>query len=95
MFRVLKYVLGASSLLVACLFWLAYLSPRPPLTIDSATLAGDGSQINYCELPILDGSGLTASDIPKANTPDQSNKSLYLKASFILSTPNLSFAHLI
>ena len=52
MFRVLKYVLGASSLLVACLFWLAYLSPRPPLTIDSATLAGDGSQINYCELPI-------------------------------------------
>ena len=68
MFRVLKYVLGASSLLVAGLFWLAYLSPRPPLTIDPATLAGDGSQINYCELPILDGSGLTPSDIPKGNT---------------------------
>ena len=69
MFRVLKYVLSGSFLLVAGLFWLAYLSPRPPLTIDPATLAGDGSQINYCELPILDGSGLTASDIPKGNTP--------------------------
>ena len=70
MFRLLKYVLGGSFLIVAGLFWLAYLSPRPPLTIDPATLAGDGSQINYCELPTLDRSGLTASDIPKGNTPD-------------------------
>ena len=69
MFRVLKYVFGGSSLLVAGLFWLAYLSPRPPLTIDPATLAGDGSKINYCELPILDGIGLTAGAIPKGNTP--------------------------
>ena len=46
MFRLLKYVLGGSFLIVAGLFWLAYLSPRPPLTIDPATLAGDGSQIN-------------------------------------------------
>ena len=47
------------------LFWLAYLSPRPPLTIDPETLAGDGSTLNYCELPALDSTGLLAMDIPK------------------------------
>ena len=46
-----------------------YFSPRPPLTTDPATLAGDGSTINYCELPTLDGSGKMAADIPKGNTP--------------------------
>lgn len=51
------------------LFWLAYLSPRPPLTTDPATLAGDGSTLNYCELPVLDGKGKLAVDIPKGNTP--------------------------
>lgn len=49
--------------------WLVFFSPRPPLTIDPATLAGDGSRINYCELPVLDGSGKMAADIPKGNTP--------------------------
>jgi len=51
------------------LFWLAFFSPRPPLAIDPATLAGDGSAIDYCELPALDGSGRRAAQIPKANTP--------------------------
>ena len=51
------------------LFFLAYLSPRPPLTMDPAVLAGDGSDLDYCELPALDGSGLMAIDIPKGNTP--------------------------
>ena len=51
------------------LVWLGWFSPRPPLTIDPATLAGDGSSVNYCALPLLDGSGKRASDIPKANTP--------------------------
>lgn len=54
-------------MLVAFLFM--YFSPRPPLTIDPATLAGDGSSINYCELPELDGGGKLAADIPKGNTP--------------------------
>ena len=36
---------------------------------DPATLAGDGSALNYCALPALDGSGLRAADIPKGNTP--------------------------
>ncbi len=50
-------------------FWALFLSPRPPLTIDPTTLAGDGSTINYCDLPVLDGSGKMAKDIPKGNTP--------------------------
>ena len=45
-------------------FWLIFFSARPPLTTDPVTLAGDGSTINYCELPILDGSGKRAADIP-------------------------------
>ncbi|MGI9326146.1 MAG: hypothetical protein ACR2PZ_13060 [Pseudomonadales bacterium] len=50
-------------------FWFIFFSPRPALTTDTATLAGDGSTINYCELPTLDGSGKNAAEIPKGNTP--------------------------
>jgi hypothetical protein len=50
------------------LIWLGWFSARPPLTIDPATLAGDGSTLNYCELPVLDDSGQRV-DIPKGNTP--------------------------
>jgi hypothetical protein len=55
--------------LVISVFWFIFFSSRPPLTTDPATLAGDGSLINYCELPLLDGSGKLAADIPKGNTP--------------------------
>ena len=57
------------SLLLAGAVWLALFSPRPPLTTDPATLAGDGSALNSCALPLLDGSGKLAADIPKGNTP--------------------------
>jgi hypothetical protein len=50
-------------------FWQLFFSARPPLTTDPATLAGDGSTINYCDLPVLGGSGKAAADIPKGNTP--------------------------
>ena len=69
MLKLLKYLLAIGLSLILGLFWLAYLSPRPPLTIDPETLAGDGSALNYCELPTLDGTGLLATDIPKGNTP--------------------------
>ena len=59
----------ALTIIVAAAFWFIFFSPRPPLTIDPATLAGDGSTINYCELPVLDGRGKMAADIPKGNTP--------------------------
>jgi hypothetical protein len=49
--------------------WALFFSPRPPNTTNPATLAGDGSLMNYCELPLLDGSGTMAAEIPKANTP--------------------------
>jgi len=50
-------------------FWQLFFSARPPLTIDPDALAGDGSAIDYCDLPVLDGSGKRAADIPKGNTP--------------------------
>ena len=67
--RFFKRVLICVALLAAWLVWLGWLSPRPPLMTDPATLAGDGSALNYCELPALDGSGLRAANIPKGNTP--------------------------
>ena len=66
---VLKWLASAVLFAVAFLFWLAFLSPRPPLTIDPGVLAGDGSTLDYCALPVLDGSGKSAVDIPKGNTP--------------------------
>jgi len=56
-------------LFASWLFWLAFFSNRPPLTTESETLSGDGSRIDYCVLPELDGSGKQAIDIPKGNTP--------------------------
>lgn len=56
-------------LLLLLAFWQMFFSARPPLMTDLATLAGDGSLINYCDLPELDGSGKTAADISKGNTP--------------------------
>jgi len=50
-------------------FWQLFFSSRPPLTIDPATLAGDGSALDYCDLPVLAGGGKKAADIPKGNTP--------------------------
>lgn len=49
--------------------WALFFSPRPQNSTDPAVLAGDGSLVNYCQLPVLDGSGKMASDIPKGNTP--------------------------
>ena len=65
----LSRIVATVTLLFVAAFWQLFFSSRPPLTIDPATLAGDGSIINYCELPKLDGSGKMAADIPKGNTP--------------------------
>lgn len=67
--KLLAGFLGVFLCSLTFLFWLAYLSERPLVTTDPATLAGDGSTLNYCELPTLDGSGKMAADIPKGNTP--------------------------
>ena len=62
-------LITAIGLLATAIFWQLYFSERPPLTTDTATLAGDGSAVDYCELPILDGRGKMAADIAKGNTP--------------------------
>ena len=70
--KALKWVgraIGLLAMLFVCLFWLAFCSSRPPNMTDPAVLAGDGSTIDYCVLPELDGSGKMAKDIPKGNTP--------------------------
>jgi hypothetical protein len=67
--RVLKRSLAGLLLIAFTAFAWAFFSPRPPLTIDPETLAGDGATVNYCTLPALDGQGLQAKDIPKGNTP--------------------------
>ena len=43
--------------------------PRPVDTTDKSIFEGNGRNVNYCELPVLDGSGKRANDIPKAYTP--------------------------
>ncbi len=64
-----NWTLSCAALLAAWLVWLGWFSVRPPLMTDPAALVGDGSALNYCELPVLDGSGRRAVDIPKGNTP--------------------------
>ena len=36
------------------------------MTTDAATLAGDGSTLDYCRFPALDGAGKNARTLPKA-----------------------------
>jgi hypothetical protein len=62
-------ILAALALLFVAAFWQLYFSSRPPLTTDPATLEGDGSAIDYCDLPILDSRKKTAEEIAKGNTP--------------------------
>ncbi len=62
-------LLTALMLLFGAGFVVLFFWPRPPLMTDPAILAGDGSLLNYCALPELDGSGKTAAEIPKGNTP--------------------------
>jgi hypothetical protein len=69
MIRILIRTTLGLGLLAILVFWALFLSPRPALTTDPETLAGDGSIIDYCALPELDGSGKMAADIAKGNTP--------------------------
>lgn len=62
-------ILTVIVLVFVAAIWQAFFSARPPVTTDPKTLAGDGSTIDYCVPPVLDGSGKRAVDIPKGNTP--------------------------
>lgn len=67
--RALLRMLVVVLVLAGAAFYALFLSERPPLRTDPATLAGDGSVLDYCQLPVLDGSGKAAAEIPKGNTP--------------------------
>jgi hypothetical protein len=64
--RSLAKVLG---LLVGTFIVVFYVWPRPPDTTDPRIFERHTEVVDYCELPELDGEGLTADEIPKAFTP--------------------------
>ena len=68
----LRKILIAISVLISIpvlLFFTAWLYPRHVDTTPPWVFESDGSELNYCDLPELDGSGLKANDIPRAYTP--------------------------
>ena len=68
----LRKLIIAISVLISLpvlLFLTAWLYPRPVDTTPPWVFESDGSELDYCELPELDGSGLMANDIPRAYTP--------------------------
>ena len=67
--KIAKFLLGGVALVVIGLSSYAFLMPRPVDTTDKSIFEGNGRSVNYCELPVLDGSGKRANDIPKAYTP--------------------------
>jgi hypothetical protein len=46
-----------------------FLWPRPPDTTDVRLFQGDARAVDHCALPVLDGRGRRADDIPRAFTP--------------------------
>jgi hypothetical protein len=46
-----------------------FLWPRPADTTDRRIFEGDAGAVDHCDLPVLDGGGASAGDIPKAFTP--------------------------
>ncbi len=67
--KIAKFLLGGVALVVIGLLSYAFLMPRPVDTTDKSILEGNGRSVNYCKLPVLDGSGKSANEIPKAYTP--------------------------
>jgi hypothetical protein len=60
---------GLLLLAVGALAILLVVIPRPPDTTEARVFEGDASLLDHCDLPQLDGSGLSADEIPKAFTP--------------------------
>ena len=61
--------MGTIALLALVLYGVMFWWPRPLDTTESRVYAGDGAELDYCDLPVLDGNGLTSRDIPKAYSP--------------------------
>jgi hypothetical protein len=68
--RALLALALAIGIVLACFAFVLFGLPRPPDTTEPRVFQGDASTLDYCDLPVLDGSGRSADDIPKAFTPD-------------------------
>lgn len=67
--KLLIRIITAISILLAVALGMLFLYPRPMDTTDPIIFSSDGAAVDYCDLPVLDGQGLLATDIPKAYTP--------------------------
>jgi hypothetical protein len=65
----LRLLAAALGLLVTAFAAVLFLWPRPADTTDPRIFAGDVGAVDHCALPVLDGAGPSADDIPKAFTP--------------------------
>ena len=65
-----KWLFGVMAVFVCGLLVYAFALPRPADTTDPAIFLQNGGSLNYCELPVLDDSGKSSNDIPKAYTPN-------------------------
>ena len=68
--KVLLVLVGITILAVSALAVLLFVLPRPRDTTEARVYTGDASKLDFCDLPILDGRGRSADQIPKAYTPD-------------------------
>lgn len=67
-----RILVGTGAILLMAVLAIAYilfLWPRPEDTTEARVWQGDGRQVDYCQIPDLNGIGPTASEIPKAYTP--------------------------
>ncbi len=68
-YRLFMSLGGLLLVMISCVLVYAFAAPRPFDTTDPSIFLDDGNAVDYCELPVLDGSGKTADEIPKAFTP--------------------------
>ena len=68
--RVLLWVGGAILGIPLLLAILLLFTPRPKDLTPAHIFEGDAHAIDYCDLPVLDGKGLMADDIPQGHTPE-------------------------
>ena len=67
--RILLVFLGVLIAIPLLLAMAILFYPRPENLTPAHVYQGDAHAINYCDLPVLDGSGLMADDIPQGHTP--------------------------
>ncbi len=67
--RAARLVAAVFALVLAIVVVVLFVWPRPHDTTDARIFAGDAADVDHCALPLLDGHGVRADDIPKAFTP--------------------------